>query len=50
LTEVLKYQDWEDHISFRTTELLPKNITSCTVYGFACTSQPVNLNIFKIYL
>uniref|UniRef100_A0A1I8B1D7 Atrial natriuretic peptide-converting enzyme n=1 Tax=Meloidogyne hapla TaxID=6305 RepID=A0A1I8B1D7_MELHA len=40
LTEVLKYQDWEDHTSLRTTELLPKNISSCTIYGFACTAQP----------
>nr|CAD2136446.1 unnamed protein product [Meloidogyne enterolobii] len=40
LTEVFKYQDWEDHTPLRTTEFLPKNITSCTVYGFACTAQP----------
>uniref|UniRef100_A0A915M385 Uncharacterized protein n=1 Tax=Meloidogyne javanica TaxID=6303 RepID=A0A915M385_MELJA len=32
--------NWEDHTPLRTTEFLPKNITSCTVYGFACTAQP----------
>lgn len=49
LKEVLKYQDWEEHTPLLTTEFLPKNITSCTVYGFSCTSQPVIFKYFANY-
>lgn len=43
MEEVAKYHDWDDADNgiLLATALLPPNIRSCHVYGFACTDHPV---------
>lgn len=39
-SELIQYRDWDEFAIVKTTSLLPKNITACYVYGFACTGKP----------